>query len=247
MLVSLPKASSTLTEGAFGDRTGFATAGKVWGRRVDVRLVGVISADDSASCKAAREGLANPLGVPAVVLASEFRDDCVPDWTLIPFSGFNSGGPTTGTATIESEDKSPGSTSNLTFRMLFFRKEPPGVGAHAPGGAGVCIGMELDRERDEGPGVANAGLEGGGVRSGGVELGRGGGSLAAGGGVTIQAPGGLGVFMAVKFPRKSLSWLGLTGVLSLSMSGSVSSSDGGPGRSGKFLGGEGVKNSSFDV
>ena len=60
-----------------------------------------------------------------------------------------------------------------------------------------------------------------------------------------HAPGGLGVFMLLKFPRTSA--LLSTGVLSSSPSSSVSDERGGGGRSGMFRGGEGVWNSILEV
>lgn len=89
--------------------------------------------------------------------------------------------------------------------MLFRRTVPSGVESHAPGGAGVRTGSESDL--DTGSGVLALPLSSRmsfGVDSGGVELGRGGSDprRGLGSGVAAQAPGGLGVFKAVRLPWK---------------------------------------------
>lgn len=213
-MVSLPKASTTRTDGALGDRTGLATGGM--GGGVEARSIGVISSGDSTMPFTAVDGVVPPLGKLSVVPLSENRDEAT-GLKLRPLKGLRSEGPTIGTDAIESEDKSPGSISNLTFRMLFLRKDPPGVGAHAPGGAGVCRGKVFALVRFVAVGVANIESEAGGVRSGGVELGRGGGTLVDGGGVSAHAPGGLGVFIVDRFPSRLLSRLRIIGVLSSSI------------------------------
>jgi hypothetical protein len=131
---------------------------------------------------------------------------------------------------------SEAATSNLTFNMLFLPTLPnPGVVSHAPGGTGVCIGNEFDRDIVEG-GVASPtplGSEGPGIDWARLS----GDALRAG--VCIHAPGGLGVFMRVRFPVPRI------GVIFASSSSEDNS--GGPGRSGMPFGGEGVWNSILDV
>ena len=166
-MVSFPKASTTRTDGALGDRTGLVTGGR--GGGVEPRSIGVISPGDSVIPFTFVDGFAEPLGVPLAPFSRGDRDMGT-GLILRPFRGLRSEGPTIGMEAIESDDKSPGSISNLTLRILFLRKDPPGVEAHAPGGAGVWMGIVLDLESDAAPGVENIVLDEGGVRSGGVEL-----------------------------------------------------------------------------
>ena len=120
--------------------------------------------------------------------------------------------------------------------MLFLPTLPnPGVASHAPGGAGVCSGNEFDREIVEGGVASPTSL---GSESPGIDWARLSG-LAFRAGVCIHAPGGLGVFIKVKFPFPRI------GVVFASSSSEDNS--GGPGRSGIPFGGEGVWNSILDV
>lgn len=149
-----------------------------------------------------------------------------------------------------------------------------GVDIHAPGGAGVRKGRVLARDR-EGIGVSSpfpASASGFEYRSGselardrcvddddtgsvGVnsddELGGGDDSLGAclgGIGVKAHAPGGFGVFMAVKFGLARISSSTRMGVTSASrVSASSSEDEGRAERLERSCGGDGVRKSRIEV
>lgn len=80
------------------------------------------------------------------------------------------------------------------------------MASQAPGGAGVRVGNEPDLDNEAGVLVAISfsSKTSFGVASGGVELGRWRGSRRGGNGVAAHAPGGLGVFRAVKLLWKAV-------------------------------------------
>ena len=151
---------------------------------------------------------------------------------------------------------------------MFRSADWPGVATHAPGSAGVRNGRDLARDNVatgvRSPSSPRSSVSASGLvwgkelaRGNGVEVNAGGvdskGKIAAGeddrwpnlggNGVAAQAPGGLGVLVDVKLALKAARW-SLIGVFP---SASSSDDDGGPGRSGRSSGGEGVRKSKIEL